>query len=270
MKKIALATSAAALLLAGAASAADLPARYTKAPPPVVAVYNWTGFYIGANAGYGWGNEDVSLAPTNNAVSNAFFAAAFPTFIPNAVGPKPEGWLAGGQAGYNWQAGRFVFGLEADLQAADISGTVNTSVSNGLVTIQTQTRQRLEWFGTVRGRAGFTLADTLLLYGTAGFAFGEVNHRFFFANDIGAFGVADVTNTRTGWTAGAGFEWGFAPQWSIKGEYLYIDLGSQTFQTVPGGTTPVGASIDSTFRDEFHTARVGINYRFRGPVVAKY
>lgn len=265
MKKIALA--AVSLLSASSAFAADMPVKARPAPP-VVAVYNWTGFYIGGNAGYGWGDEDVALAPTNNAASIAFFAGTFPAFIPNAVSPKPEGWLAGGQAGYNWQTGRFVFGLEADLQGADINGTVNTSVLPG--PIISQTRQRLEWFGTVRGRAGFTLVDTLLLYGTGGLAYGSINHRFFTANSAGAFATTDITNQRTGWTAGAGFEWGFASNWSVKGEYLYIDLGSQTFATLPGGTTPVGASIDSTFRDKFHTARVGINYRFGGPVVAKY
>jgi outer membrane immunogenic protein len=270
MKKLALA-AVLTFAFAGAASAADLAARpYVKAPVAPIAVYNWTGFYIGGNAGYGWGNEDVSLAPTNNAASIAFFGASFPAFIPNTVSPEPEGWLAGGQIGYNWQAGRFVFGLEADLQGADISGTVNTAAAAPVGLIQSSTRQRLEWFGTVRGRAGFTLVDTLLLYGTGGFAYGSVNHRFFTTNNAGAFATTDVTNQRTGWTAGAGFEWGFAPNWSVKGEYLYIDLGSQTFATVPGGTTPVGASIDSTFRDKFHTARVGINYRFGGPVVAKY
>ena len=266
-KLVVLLSGALSLGAVATASAADMAVKARPMAAPI-AVYNWTGFYIGANAGYGWGNEDVSLAPTNNPASIAFFAGTFPTFIPNAVSPKPQGWLAGGQVGYNWQAGRFVFGLEADLQAADISGTVNTSVPP--LPIITQTRQRLEWFGTVRGRAGFTLVDTLLLYGTAGFAYGDVNHRFFTTNSIGSLNTTDVTNTRTGWTAGAGFEWGFAPQWSVKGEYLYIDLGSQTFATVPSGTTPVGASIDSTFRDKFHTARVGINYRFGGPVVAKY
>jgi len=264
--------SAVTALLAGvsAASAADLAARpYTKAPPaPMVAIYNWTGFYIGGNVGYGWGDESVGLGPTNNAASIAFFNGTFPAFIPNSVKPDANGILGGGQIGYNWQAGSFVYGLEADIQASDVKGTVNTSVLPG--PIVSSTSQRLDWFGTVRGRAGVAAGNTLLLYVTGGLAYGSVNHQFSASNNAGSFNTTNATSTNAGWTAGAGLEWAFAPQWSIKGEYLYVDLGNRTYSTIPSGTTPAGASIDSSFRDKFSVARVGVNFKFGGPVVAKY
>ena len=269
MKKIALAAAAVSILMTGVASAADMAPRYTKAPPPApIAIYNWTGFYIGGNVGYGWGQEGVGLGPTNNPPSLAFFAGTFPTFIPNLVNPNPRGVIGGGQVGYNWQSSRFVFGLEGDLQGADVKGTINTSVLPG--PIQSSTSQKLEWFGTGRARAGITATDTLLLYVTGGVAFGSVNHFFSAFNNAGSFNTTNTTNTYAGWTAGAGFEWGFAPNWSVKAEYLYIDLGRHTFSTVGSGTTPVGASIDSTFQDKFQIARIGLNYRWGGPVVARY
>jgi outer membrane immunogenic protein len=229
-------------------------------------IYNWSGYYVGVNAGYGWGNEDVALAPTNNPASIVFFVGTFPTFIPNTVRPNPRGVLGGGQVGYNWQSGRAVFGLEADFQGADVGGTVNTFVPP----IVSATGQRLDWFGTVRGRAGFTATPNLLLYVTGGLAYGEVKHAFSASNSGGSFNNTFVNNTSAGWTVGAGAEWGFAPNWSVKAEYLYMDLGTRTFATLPSGTTPVGASLDSRFADKFQIARVGINYRFGGPVVAKY
>ena len=264
-KIVALLSGILSLGAAGAASAADMA---VKALPPPAPIFTWTGFYIGGNAGYGWGNEDVGLRPTPNAASLAFFAGTFPTFIPNSVSPRPSGAIAGGQAGYNWQSGRFVLGVEGDIQWADVKGTFNTSVPP--FPIQTTTSQKLEWFGTGRGRLGFTAVDTLLLYVTAGVAFGSVNHFFTATNNIGSVNTTNVTDTYAGWTAGVGFEWAFAPQWSVKAEYLYIDLGRHTFSTIGSGTTPVGASLDSSFGDKFQIARVGVNYRFGGPVVAKY
>jgi outer membrane immunogenic protein len=260
MKKIALAAAAVSILFTGAASAADMAVKARPMVAPVV-IYDWTGFYIGGNVGYGWGREDVTLGPTPNAASLAFFAGTFPTFIPFSVSPRPQGVIGGGQAGYNWQSGRVVFGVEGDIQGADVKGTFNTSVLPG--PIQSSTSQG-------RGRVGITAVDTLLLYVTGGVAFGSVNHFFSAINNAGSFNTTNVTQTNAGWTAGAGFEWGFAPRWSVKAEYLYIDLGTRTFSTIGSGTTPVGASLDSRFADKFHIARVGLNYRFGGPVVARY
>ena len=174
IRKVILAISALALSSI-AASAADMAMR-TKAPPIVVdPSYNWSGFYIGGNVGYGWGNADTSFNPLPSAV-------AFVNLAPTTLGPDPQGVLGGVQAGYNWQAGKFVFGLEADIQASDIHGNaVLTPIiqNNGMPFPGAgflSASQRIDWFGTVRARAGFTPVDRLLLYVTGGLAYGNVSY----------------------------------------------------------------------------------------------
>ncbi len=259
-----------AMLGIGAASAADLP---MKAPPMVVPViYNWGGWYIGANGGYGWGTGVVEVGPTNNAASIGFFGSTFPSFIPSTIQPQATGGFGGGQIGYNWQRDRLVIGGEFDVQGANVSGSSTIITAPLPIIITTVTTQRLDWFGTARGRVGFA-ADNFLLYTTAGLAFGQVNHAFATNNGIGGASAALADrSTNAGFAVGAGFEWGFAPRWSAKFEYLYFDLGNHTFSTIPGGVTPPGASIDARFQDRFQVVRAGVNYRFDWgmPVVAKY
>ena len=158
-----------------AASAADMAMR-TKAPPIVVdPSYNWSGFYIGGNVGYGWGDADTSFNPLPS-------AAAFVNLAPTTLGPDPQGVIGGVQAGYNWQAGKFVVGLEADIQASDIHGSavVTPIIQNNGVPFPgagfLSASQRIDWFGTVRARAGFTPVDRLLLYVTGGLAYGNVSY----------------------------------------------------------------------------------------------
>ena len=173
MKKLALAFSLGVICTANAL-AADLPARtYTKAPVVVNPAYNWTGFYVGAHLGYGWEDNrmDVTTLP-----SPAVFNEA-----PFSFNNKPSGILGGLQAGYNWQAGKFVFGVEADISATDIHGS-STRVAllpsgrrRRLLPGSSQTNtQRMDWFGTLRGRLGFTPADRFLVYATGGLAYGHV------------------------------------------------------------------------------------------------
>lgn len=268
MKKIALAT-AATLLFAGAASAADLAARpYTKAPVPVLAVYNWTGFYIGANVGYGWGNADTFFNPLPNAV-------AFANLAPTTLSPDPQGAFAGGQAGYNWQAGKFVLGVETDIQWSDINRTVvsapiiqnNGAPFNGFLAAG----QKIDWFGTTRLRAGLTATDRLLLYVTGGVAYGDVNYAA--QSDFRPQGTiqypAGFKETKVGWTVGAGAEWAFADNWSAKVEYLYMDLGNSSVVANPVPANPP-FQVGYTWKTTENLARFGINYRFGGPVVARY
>jgi opacity protein-like surface antigen len=122
----------------------------------------------------------VDLAPTNNPTSIGFFAGTFPTFIPSNVRPNPSGVIGGGQVGYNWQRDRFVAGIEADIQGSNVNGTFNTFVAP----ITSLTTQRLDWFGTVRGRVGLA-ANNVLFYATGGLAYGQVNHVFSTNNDGG-------------------------------------------------------------------------------------
>ncbi|WOH63081.1 porin family protein [Bradyrhizobium sp. BWA-3-5] len=268
MKKLAI-TATALVLGTASASAADLAARpYTKAPVPVAAVYNWTGFYIGVNGGYAWNDsQDVAVS------GSPLITAAQPLTVPFAVrGLKPEGGLAGGTVGYNWQFGRGLVGIEADFDWADIRDSRFIDLPAAGPTVRTSASQNIDFFGTVRGRLGGLATDQLLLFVTGGLAYANVKSN---ANVDEFFGIgrqfrASADEIRYGWTVGAGAEWKFAPNWSIKGEYLYYDLGSHTIRG--NQTNPVNGVDFATY--SFNTrgsiARAGINYQFSGPVVARY
>jgi outer membrane immunogenic protein len=205
MKRIARAAALLVTVAGGAASAADLPhpSYYTATAP--LSAYSWTGPYLGGNLGYAWGTT------SNN-----------PT--------RPSGFAGGVEGGYNWQAGQFVFGGEADIQLSNANDTFAPwKFSNPR-------------FGTLRGRAGFTVSN-LLIYGTAGVALGELQ--------VQTFGLASETLTNVGWTAGAGIEAGFAARWSAKVEYLFVDLASNSY-ALTGTSNGLSAS-------QF---RFGVNYHF--------
>jgi outer membrane immunogenic protein len=286
MKKILFAVSAVALALsAGSAMAADLPSRkeapvYVPPPPPPPL---WTGFYLGLNLGGGWdANGGQSGVSAYYDPRYAFGATpiGFPAntsnlfFLPNGNTLGSQGGVVGGaQAGYNFQFNQFVIGAETDFQGTSISGGGNNSAltlfpalynnggafgnNNYLAPVGAITGANisLPWFGTVRGRVGYLVTPTFLVYGTAGFAYGDVQAWSF-------------SNTRTGWTAGGGVEWMFAPHWSAKAEYLYVDLDSN------GQTGTFGWTFGNRFHPQLNVVRVGVNYHFNfaapAPVVAKY
>jgi outer membrane immunogenic protein len=267
-KKIALAAAAVSALLTTTAFAADMAPRYAKAPPPpVVAVYNWTGFYIGAHVGGGWNQGDTETIYLPSAA--AFGASPF------SVGHDGSGVMAGGQIGYNFQTNNIVFGIEADASWTDwgrayVAGPLLDA--GGVVipgSFQTAATS-FDFFGTVRGRLGFA-ANNWLLYATGGLAYADLRHTVatsFAATGGGTFIGTSGDDLRAGWTVGAGAEWGFAPNWSLKAEYLYYDLGNTTVL----GVDPAfpGFATSTTFENTGHIGRVGINYRFGGPVVARY
>ena len=195
-----------ALTWTASAKAADLPygshAPYTVNQP--LNAYSWAGPYLGGNLGYAWGSVD------NNQT-------------------KPSGFEAGAQAGYNWQTGPWVFGIEGDLEATGASDTFAPwKFSN-------------PWFGTVRGRAGYAF-NNILFYGTAGLAFGELDGQ--------KWGLSE-SHTTAGWTVGVGAEFGLAQNWSAKIEYLYVDLADENF-TITG--------VPNGYR--FGLVRAGLNYHF--------
>lgn len=274
MSKTALASAAVSLILTSTAFAADMAVKARPAPP-VAAVYNWTGFYIGGNVGYGWGeNTGAGYSSAVDAGIGGLlpFLAAGGNVLP---GLEPRGVIGGGQIGYNWQvAPAWVLGVVADIQASDIkaSGTRVVSIG-GFADIAQSKSVRTEWFGTVRGKAGLAV-NNVLLYGTGGLAYGEIKASTSF-NDPSFGGgpivfAGSASAIRAGWTVGAGLEWGFAPNWTAGFEYLYMDLGSLTV-TETRVSGPANASTFtsvSDFRD--HIARVLVNYKFGGPVVAKY
>jgi outer membrane immunogenic protein len=216
-------------------------------PPPYEPVYEpardmpygWRGFYIGANAGYGWGNDDhVTLSGPGAAGSFGAYSL--------------DGWFGGGQVGYNAQVDRLVLGVEADIQAADISDGTSGTVSGG-GNYFGRARADIDWFSTLRGRVGYAAGPTLL-YFTGGLAFADVDSNVSASNGVTSVSMSN-DSIETGYTLGGGLEWAFAPSWSLKSEYLYVNLGDQTL-TSPGGTFTSANDLD------FHTVRVGLNYRF--------
>lgn len=257
------------------ASAADMAVKARPAVAPVPS-YSWTGCYVGVNAGYGWSDQTDVIRPSPDAASQAFWNAAFAAAaIPTNYGYRTDGAAAGGQVGCNWQSGRFVLGIEGDIDWTDIGGSRSfTTNVPGFVTGISNSSRDLHWLGTVRGRAGFTATDTLLLYVTGGVAFGEVRYgglaSFPASNDIQTFAS---TNTETGWTAGVGAEWAFNANWTVKAEYLYVDLGSRTLTSVATGRAAnLATNLRDTYDNTYNIVRVGLNYKFGAPasVVAKY
>jgi outer membrane immunogenic protein len=254
MKKFAFAVSIIAIGTVNA-FAADLP---VKAPPLMpVAVYDWTGFYFGANAGYAW-----------NATShNITYFSPVTGFAGTSGGLSDSGGFGGAQVGYNRQFDHIVLGIEADLQGSGARGSFNVTVpSNGgpLGVIASQT---LDYFGTLRGRVGVAF-DRTLVYATGGFAYGGVRNSFGLTNGGATALLTGGGSTQTGYTAGGGVEYAFSPNWSVKGEYQYIDLGGIASSGISTNGVPLfTTNVDS----KFHTVRIGINYKIGAPaVVAKY
>nr|WP_049824674.1 outer membrane beta-barrel protein [Rhodopseudomonas palustris] len=242
--------TAAALVMMSSASAADLAARpYTKAAPIVAPVLTWNGFYIGGQGGYGWGSSDETV----------FAAANTPAFF-GSQKYDTSGGFAGGVVGYNWQSGAVVFGLEGDYHWADINGT-SSVINVGPPNLGDTYSTKLRGFGDIKGRLGYA-AGPALWFVSGGAAVGDLQHRY----DGGAANTFVQNKTKWGYTVGAGVEYMFAPSWSAKLEYNYIDLGRSTIQYTAAPTNR------SEWKDTFHTVKVGINYHFNwgGPVVAKY
>jgi outer membrane immunogenic protein len=267
VKKIVLASIAMIGIATANAGAADLP---VKAPPMVPTVTGWTGFYVGANIGYGWGRTGADLIDnsTGLAIPNAILGGT----IPSTYGLKERGVIGGGQFGYNWRKDNWVWGLEADLQGAGIRDAVAFSNSATpafprLFPTQSAGEAGLNWFGTVRGRMGYVWKDALL-YATGGLAYGQpfesISNHVVPPPPQGSFSASEF---RAGWALGAGVEWALTSAWSVKAEYLHVDLGTSTGRTHPG---PVDF-LEYEFHHTYEIARVGINYRWgAGPVVARY
>jgi outer membrane immunogenic protein len=206
-----------------AASAADIrppPPPVTKAPV-VVPPYNWSGFYLGINGGYGFGRAKWDGLPAKFDVN---------------------GGMAGGQLGYNWQFGQFVYGLEGDGDWTNLRGTANPADCS------MECRTKNDFLTTARGRLGIA-ADRLLPYVTGGLAVGDIK------NTVPGFTGIDKTNA--GWTAGGGLEFALTGNWTAKAEYLYVDLGRAGCSIdcgLPAGSNSVGLTTN--------VVRGGLNYRF--------
>jgi outer membrane immunogenic protein len=271
------ASALAVIAMISAASAADMAPRYTKAPV-MAAVYDWTGFYIGGNAGYSWGRSRTDASFFNN-TTNVLLATGSTAF-------DMDGWVAGGQLGYNWQSASWVFGLEGDAQgtgqkgsggficAGPICSAANTAIAPlTLAPVAVTFSQKLEWFSTIRGRVGYTFTRTVLGYVTGGAAIGGVNTNGvitgFAANGVASAAAFSGSDTRVGWTVGAGLEASLGGNWTGKIEYLYMDFGKYTTTGVLLLNAPP-IRVDLASRVTDNILRVGVNYKFGGPGIAKY
>lgn len=268
-KSIVLLAVVSAIAGIGPAFAADMAVK--ARPASVDPNYNWSGFYAGANAGYGWGGRsgDIVAFSTGLGIPGAVAAGTIPSFF----NLRPEGALGGAQAGYNWQSGRWVFGVETDIQAAHLNQSVvipHAALGPFTATLSTASTV-LDWFGTARGRVGYAW-NQVLLYGTGGLAYGGVSDNATVATappPAAGGGHGMTSSTRIGWAAGAGVEWAFRPAWSLKAEYMHVDLGSTTTRVL-FPVAPVNF-LDYRFQHAYDVVRVGINYKWGGGVVvAKY
>jgi outer membrane immunogenic protein len=267
MKKLLLSSIAIGGLAAiNPALAADMP---VKAPikAPVVAAYNWTGCYLGGNIGYSWGRARGDINTPDLGV------VGLPTSFP--ISQNLNGVIGGGQIGCNRQFDeRWVLGIEADFQGSgekhsnSFSDPFAVAIGEGITGVLSQTIEaKIQWFGTVRGRAGFLVSPTLMLYGTGGLAYGKVS-----ASDNATL-VIDTGNgpvtgtnsvsaskTKVGWTLGAGVEGALfdTRNWTWKVEYLYVDLGSLSGS---GAAVPIFGTYNWSARFTDNIVRVGLNYR---------
>lgn len=253
MKKFLLATvGLAALGMAAPASAADLAARpYTKAPPPVVApIYDWTGFYIGANGGWGQSHNCWGLVPVAGAVVAAGCS-------------DRSGGLVGGQLGYRWQSSQFVFGLEGQGDWADLNGSRVSTLFPAFTL-----GAKVNGLGLFTGQIGYAW-NAALLYLKGGAA--VTSNSAFINSTATGVGLASASSTRWGGAVGVGFEYGFTPNWSAGLEYDHLFMGdsNNTFSVV----NPIIAGAANRISQDVDMITVRLNYRFGGfgaPVAARY
>jgi outer membrane immunogenic protein len=259
-----------------AAQAADLPTR-KEAPAPVFVPppFTWTGFYIGVNAGGLWpsGSRSASIFDPNPA-HGGFLAADFP----GGLGKQSAGFIGGGQAGYNWQTGAFVLGVETDFDGTTNSKSFNNVgapfLGAGVPAIlkgdflSVNGKASLSWLGTTRGRVGFVVTpdNRLMIYGTGGVAYGGGSANFSaFDATHGAFWTGNPSSSRVGWTIGGGAEYAITNNITIKGEYLYADLGKTSFSSVGNPAVATffpGVVVCGKIDYNASIFRAGVNYKF--------
>jgi len=290
MKKLAVAV--AVLGFSAPVWAADLP---VKAPPtPVAAVPSWTGFYVGANVGGGWGDHSIDYSPNDPNTATLFNPPATPPGggKPPSASITSSGALGGVQLGYNWQFTRnWVTGFETDFDWSGLKGSGSSSGTVvgafpglGLNPFTASVNESVKWFGTARARLGYLPTDNLLIYGTGGFAYGRVDRSGSYVNTSGsAFGILAVngfsffcatgatcfagssSSVAAGWTAGGGLEYALSRNLSLKGEYLYVSLDSKSLTEAAQAVITAGdkpSSFNANGRTSFNVARIGLNYRF--------
>lgn len=244
--------AAATMLMATAAQADGVPS-YSRAPAAYAPAFTWSGIYVGLNLGYGTGDNDP--------VGLRFDDPGNPPIGARIGSLVTDGFFAGGQLGFNIQLGLFVFGAEADVQGADLSAQFGPDVVGGALPGTFRGDSTIEYFGTLRGKVGLAF-DRVLVYATGGYAWANVDYSVSGFSPIGQnFSIRENTMF-SGFALGGGLEWAMTPHWSLKAEYLWINLGREDF-TAPVFLAGVatGQTMTTAATPEIHTFRLGVNYR---------
>lgn len=254
------------LSLLSPASAADIAYKARQAPDgPSL---NWSGFYAGLHGGWGNSYDDAAISGTNTVAGFVVATGA----VPGSLKTEANGWLIGGHVGYNQQFGSFVLGLEGTLAWTDIEGSAGQTLTLaplGIpVGITSNSSTGLDWLGTIEARAGLLLTDRFLVFAKGGFAFGkahsETSATLVAPAPFGATAAGSVSDTRTGWTVGGGVEYAIAPNWTLRGDYSYVDLGSETyaFGAVVGGPGGIPVTFQAHQDFTYHLVKVGTSLKF--------
>ena len=256
MKRLVLGMAVFGALSAGSSAlAADIPVR----PAPPLLVFSWTGFYIGVHVGAGFGTkeqEQIVFLPAG-VLQDAASGVTFDSFSSHTV----NGFLGGGQIGFNYQAGWTVWGVEIQASAANLRGKGDC----GLLS-QFNCSAEVTGLATFAGRFGIT-SDRLLFYVKGGGAWAHDKYDLSLVRIVadGGIGSSSVSDNRWGWMIGTGIEYAVAPGWSAKVEYNYMDFGTKTYQfnsIVTAPNLPAGAFEHFDITQRIHVIKLGINYRF--------
>jgi len=249
------------------ASAADLAARpYVKAPAAVVAAYDWSGFYVGANGGGAWSRKCWDVVPFT--VNLGFIP---PILFSGSEGcHTASGATAGGQVGYRWQRAAWVFGLEAQGNWADLSGS---NASDVALFAGTANRIKIDAIGLFTGQVGYSW-NALLFYVKGGAAVTRDKYDSFLTGPLGPLPAGFVSNrgseTRWGGVVGVGGEYAFSQNWSFALEYDHLFMGSGDVAMTYDPAFIAALNHNERIRQDVDMVTARINYRFSGPVVAKY
>jgi outer membrane immunogenic protein len=304
MKKFGLLASAGMIMASANVLAADLPRRTAAPVAPAAKAYSWTGFYAGVNGGYAWSHQ--THRQSDNVIFSEGVSLVGPIlsegFVAREFASKSGGFTFGGQAGYNHQVDRLIFGIEADFNKSSVSAR------NGLSAIGTEgiggpssyyffadseAKSSIKWFSTLRARVGFTPVDRFMIFATGGLAYGSMKTTAYSGAEGGFgdcssstdayscgsyYGETSKSYNKLGFAVGGGFEYALTNNISVKTEYLYVDLGKKTLALNGGGSystsdgaTPTPATTSGTFEGEigtvratnkFSVMRVGLNYKF--------
>jgi outer membrane immunogenic protein len=250
-RQLLISTAVGLVMIPRAMLAADIPLKAPVIATP--AQYSWAGPYVGVHAGYGWSADpavgcDIVPGSATPCTDNGVFLGA-----PNV---NARGFLGGAQLGYNWQTSNWLFGVETDFSGMNLHdaahfATTDTNYANA------QVESRYDWLGTTRGRLGLVM-DRTLIYGTGGLAYARVSHNYFDS----VHGSTSANNVVGGWTIGGGVEYALNRNWSVKGEYLYVNLRNTSLNTI--FTNGAGSSSTATFnfKNDINIVRAGVNFRF--------